>query len=313
MAGDWIKWCKGLASRREVVVLASKLGRDRHEIAGRLMVLWEWCDDNVSETDIDPASLNVSLLLGDNPAAFVDALLGLPGMAEAMASPEVRWIEARSGGRLVFPNLARHNGTSAKTRAYDARKKQIQRGKNKPPPDNLPQELSPKSGDKTGTRKEQSIELIDNYQNQSINHNRGSPPETIPNGNSDPFRLIDISVLTDLEKLQGWCISAIAAGVIENTQSDRHSVVYAACHATRDDKRITNPVGLFRSIVQGKHWDRLTNRDEDAAKAKILEYNRKLAGRKAVPGGQHTLGETLSELKDELNATSKTTTPEPRS
>lgn len=150
MAGDWIKWCKGLASRREVVVLASRLGRDRHEIAGRLMVLWEWCDDNVTESDADGVSLDVSLILGDKAAAFVDALLGLPGMAESLASPDVRWIEFRSGGRCVFPNLARHNGTSAKTRAYEARKKAKQRQSSQ---DASP-DLSRKDGDISGTREE---------------------------------------------------------------------------------------------------------------------------------------------------------------
>jgi|GEM_PF-6566489 len=150
MAGDWIKWTKGLASRREVVILASMLSRDPHEIAGRLMVLWEWCDENVTDQDVEPGTSNVSLILGDKAAAFVDARLGLPGMAEALASPGVKWIEFRSGGRCVFPNLARHNGTSAKTRAYESRKKELQRSR----PAKASPEMSPEVGDKTGTREE---------------------------------------------------------------------------------------------------------------------------------------------------------------
>ena len=153
MAGDWIKWTKGLASRREVAILASMLQRDRHEIAARLMVLWEWCDDNTTEDDADE-SLNVSLNIGDKPFEFLDALLGLPGMAEAMASAGVRWLEARSGGRISFPKLARHNGTSAKSRAYEALKKRRQR---LTVPPQSP-EMSPKSGDKTGTREEKRRE-----------------------------------------------------------------------------------------------------------------------------------------------------------
>lgn len=144
MAGDWIKWCKGLARKREVVVLSSMLDRGRHEIAARLMELWEWLDDNTSESDIDDEE-NVSLILGDKPTAFVDALLGLPGMAEAMASPEVRWLEPRSGGRIVFPNLARHNGTSAKTRAYEQSKKRKQRSRDrKIDPDTVPKKRGQK-------------------------------------------------------------------------------------------------------------------------------------------------------------------------
>ncbi len=156
MAGEWIKWTKGLAQRREVVILASMLQRDRHEIAARLMVLWEWCDDNTADDDADEY-LNVSLNLGGKPFEFLDALLGLPGMAEAMASPGVRWLEARSGGRVVFPKLARHNGTSAKSRAYEAAKKRNQRNNLSPVPKNVP-EMSPKLGDKIGTRGEERRE-----------------------------------------------------------------------------------------------------------------------------------------------------------
>lgn len=127
MAGDWIEWSKGLANRREVVVLAGKLGRDRFEIAGRLMSLWEWADDNIPDKDIDDETGDASLFLGDKPFDFLDALLGLPGFADAMASPEVCWLTARSGGRLTFPKFGRHNGTTAKTRALGRRKKQEQR------------------------------------------------------------------------------------------------------------------------------------------------------------------------------------------
>ncbi len=146
MAGDWIKWTKGLAARREVAILAAMTNRDRHEIAGRLMVLWEWCDDNTTEDDADE-SLNVSLNIGDKPYEFLDALLGLPGLAEAMSSPGVRWLDARSGGRVVFPKLARHNGTSAKTRAYEASKKSRQRKAGKVVP-----KVSPKCPDDKGTK-----------------------------------------------------------------------------------------------------------------------------------------------------------------
>jgi hypothetical protein len=74
MAGDWIKWSKGLAARREVVLLSSLLHRDRCEIAGRLMVLWEWLDDNVADSEIDELSLDASLFVGDKPFDFISSL-----------------------------------------------------------------------------------------------------------------------------------------------------------------------------------------------------------------------------------------------
>lgn len=152
MAGDWIKWSKGLASRREVVILAAALRRDRHEIAGRLMVVWEWLDDNVADSEIDELSLDVSLFIGDKPFDFIDALVGLPGFADALASDGVRWLSARSGGRLTFPHFGRHNGTTAKTRALESRKKQKQRATKK---DKSP-DMSRNERDNNGTRGEES-------------------------------------------------------------------------------------------------------------------------------------------------------------
>ena len=152
MAGDWIKWSKGLASRREVVILAAALRRDRHEIAGRLMVVWEWLDDNVADSEIDELSLDVSLFIGDKPFDFIDALVGLPGFADALASDGVRWLSARSGGRLTFPHFGRHNGTTAKTRALESRKKQKQRATKK---DKSP-DMSRNDRDNNGTREEES-------------------------------------------------------------------------------------------------------------------------------------------------------------
>jgi len=152
VAGDWIKWSKGLATRREVVLLAAMLRRDRHEVAGRLMVFWEWLDDNVADHEIDELSLDVSLCIGDSPCEFVDALVGLPGFAAALASDGVRWLSARSGGRLTVPHFGRHNGTTAKTRALESRKKQRQRAaKDEQSPDPSRYER-----DNTGTRGEES-------------------------------------------------------------------------------------------------------------------------------------------------------------
>jgi hypothetical protein len=169
MAGDWIKWSKGLSTRREVVVLASRLNRDRHEIAGRLMVMWEWLDDNVSDAEIDEQTNNVSLYVGDKPFEFLDALLGLPGFADALASDEVRWLTARSAGRLTFPNFGRHNGTTAKTRALESRKKQRQRAK----PAEPSRETSRDYRDNNGTREEERRE-----ENFSHTHGDGERRET---------------------------------------------------------------------------------------------------------------------------------------
>ena len=178
MAANWIKWTKGLASRREVAVIASRLNRDRHEIAGRLMVLWEWCDDNFRDADVLDLSLDVSLILGDTSEtalAFLDQITGLPGLAAAMASPAVGWITAGADGEVVFPNLARNNGSTAKTRASSAEKKQRQR------------KVSPKASpenrdncpDKTGT-KSGPDKIREEKRREEKNKQEAAPPPDGP-------------------------------------------------------------------------------------------------------------------------------------
>ena len=126
MAGDWIKWTKGLAYKPEVIRIAEILCKDRHEIAGRLMVLWEWTDSNVtfmsrSERDTDEATVS----LGDNAGSHLDSIVGLSGFADAMTA--VGWLRSRNGS-LSFPNLARHNGQTAKDRALASSRQQKSRG-----------------------------------------------------------------------------------------------------------------------------------------------------------------------------------------
>lgn len=103
-------------------------------------------------------------------------------MAEALASPGVGWIEFRSGGRCVFPALARHNGTSAKTRAYEARKKADQRKKAKQVPDAMSPKVSPKIMDKTGTREEREKSNNSSTETTSPPKSRAGPfdPHAVP-------------------------------------------------------------------------------------------------------------------------------------
>lgn len=128
MAGEWIKWVKGLARKPEVVQIAHRLGLSRHAAAGLLMEVWEWADDNAdvdeklsgSEPDTCPGSVR----LGEQSSQLFDATFGVSGLADAMTA--VGWISIRSGS-LVFPNFARHNGKSAKARALDSARKRAVR------------------------------------------------------------------------------------------------------------------------------------------------------------------------------------------
>jgi hypothetical protein len=128
VAGDWIKWTKGLARKSEVLQIACRLGRSRHEVASILMEVWEWADDNAvieeSVSGFDPDDCPGTVRLGTDPALTFDAIFAVSGLADAMTA--VGWIAIRSGS-LVFPNLGRHNGKSAKSRALDTARKQAKR------------------------------------------------------------------------------------------------------------------------------------------------------------------------------------------
>ena len=128
MAGNWIKWCKGLAKKREVLVISSRLKRDRHEIAGRLMSLWEWCDENMDDADFDGEDAILSLGDRDTVISIIDHESGVAGIAEALCDKSVDWLEIKNDGLAVFKKLRRHNGKTAKERASEQRKKAIQRG-----------------------------------------------------------------------------------------------------------------------------------------------------------------------------------------
>lgn len=152
MAAPWIKWTIGLAEKRETRLLASRCHRDRHEIAARLMVLWEWLDANLSDDCIDEENGDATIEMGEDWKEQIDDITGLPGFAEALASHGIRWLSARSEGRVTFPNLGRHNGNTAKMRAVEARKKSRQR--------------SPKCPDDTGTKSGPEEKRIDILQRE---------------------------------------------------------------------------------------------------------------------------------------------------
>jgi hypothetical protein len=143
MSVNWIKWCKGLADKREVVFLSSRFKRDPHEIAGRLMCLWEWCDENMDDADFDGEDAIMSLGSRDGVIRLIDAKTGIPGMAKALECLSVDWLRIGNGSRVVFKKLRRHNGKTAKERAAEQRKKALQR---KSVPDSVPEHSGQKPG-----------------------------------------------------------------------------------------------------------------------------------------------------------------------
>jgi hypothetical protein len=104
----WIKWQKGLVTKPEVMRMADLLKMDPHEVAGRLMRVWEWADEQTEN--------------GNAPVTDVtriDALHGAQKFAKAME--EVGWLNVTEHG-ICFPNFDRHNAQPSKTRALTAKR-----------------------------------------------------------------------------------------------------------------------------------------------------------------------------------------------
>lgn len=115
MAGDWLKWVKGLIRRPEIIQAAGLLKRSRHDVAGRWMDLMEWTDENVSEANRIGESDDA--LVKNLTPEIIDDLVGLPEFARAMSS--AGWLVLRSAD-VTFANYFRHNDKTAKDRALGA-------------------------------------------------------------------------------------------------------------------------------------------------------------------------------------------------
>lgn len=127
MAGDWIKVEIATSRKTEVLRIAEMLGIDRRACMGLLIDYWGWLDAN-ARTEFVPNLSRKSL----------DDVLNCAGLASCLEA--VGWAKwSDDGWTMQVVNYEHHNGTSAKTRAYEQRKKKIQRDK---------------TGDKTGTREE---------------------------------------------------------------------------------------------------------------------------------------------------------------
>ncbi|MCE5269158.1 MAG: hypothetical protein LLG00_14880 [Planctomycetaceae bacterium] len=116
MAGDWIKWTKGLARKKEVLGIAFRLCVPPAHAAGLCMMFWEWLDDNVADAHIDENG-NANVTLGPLHPDFIDSLVCASGFAAALTAEG--WLCARSGS-LTVPNYCRHNSQTSKDRALTA-------------------------------------------------------------------------------------------------------------------------------------------------------------------------------------------------
>jgi hypothetical protein len=108
VAGDWLKWSKGLADRREILVMATKLDISPAEIVVGCFRVWEWADDETEDGNVDGVTL-----------VTVDRFARIDGFADAMVS--VGWLR-ETGSGIEFVNYDHHNSQTAKRRALTSRR-----------------------------------------------------------------------------------------------------------------------------------------------------------------------------------------------
>ena len=114
MAGDWIKIEHGLPGKPEVMELARIMGIDEMSVVGHLVCFWSWVDQNLSP---DCPSVN-------GTKTGLNRVAGRDGFVDAMV--EVGWLKF-DGQAVTVPNYHYHLSESAKKRAVESRKKQLQR------------------------------------------------------------------------------------------------------------------------------------------------------------------------------------------
>lgn len=274
MAG-YIEWSKGLASKREVVMMAASLKIDRHEAAGRLMVFWEWCDENIPEEMIDKETghgvIVLSPVRGDTEK-FIDEQVALSGFAKAME--RVGWIKHERGS-IVLPHYGRHNGSTGKSRNRNTRNQAKRRAAAVVSDVTI---LSPINSDKkaTNTTKHNSryvSTLVDSLEGVQ------GEPETKP-GYELGFRCLKRFGSEHLD-----CDSSICAlhrslfreqpSVYGDDEAALRGIIASAIHAKTNGKK--TKIGLFKFLICNPSKAELDHDDLTQAADRLKRHRSRIA------------------------------------
>lgn len=115
VAENWIKIRTQLPDDPAVMAIAHLLGIEEDAVVGKLIRLWGWADEQLSDGHGDSVT-----------RAGVDALVRAPGFAKALE--KVRWLVVEETG-IRIPRWEIHFSQTAKQRALTARRKQKQRSR----------------------------------------------------------------------------------------------------------------------------------------------------------------------------------------
>jgi hypothetical protein len=138
LAGDWIKWVKGLTRRREVVQMSFTLKADPRLIAAVCMEVWEWVDGETTDGHLPGCGLD-----------YLDSIARMAGFGEAMA--KAGWVSVGEDG-ITIPNFDRHNGASAKRRSAASESMRKRRANKE-----IGEETTPEEDDKPSTSAQQML------------------------------------------------------------------------------------------------------------------------------------------------------------
>ena len=109
MAGDWIKMRGNLWDDPRVACLCDATDQSEAAIVGALYWLWATADQHTEDGLMPGLSFRQ-----------IDRKTGIQGLAEALA--DIGWIEQEQGG-IRITRFDEHNGSSAKRRAQEAKRK----------------------------------------------------------------------------------------------------------------------------------------------------------------------------------------------
>lgn len=116
---EWIKVRTNLHEDPKVKVVKRHVrASNAHSVTGALLHLWSLGDTYTLDGELKGYT-----------GADLDELVGIPRFAEALALPEVDWLELKPNS-IVIKRFEKHNGASAKRRALAADRQQEHRNRN---------------------------------------------------------------------------------------------------------------------------------------------------------------------------------------
>lgn len=189
MAGDWIKFEHATLDKPEVLRAAEMMCMDRDRVLGIFLRYWVWLDKNLSPScpGFVPHVSRKSL----------DEVLDEPGFAATLEA--IGWAKFDDKTwTLTVSNAERHNGATAKTRAYEQRKKKQQRENlSRFCPENVPQTPGPEK-----RREEKSTDT--SLRSVSVARKRGNKLTTPSAEHRQIAAERGLSVQTEFEKYRDW-------------------------------------------------------------------------------------------------------------